>query len=81
MPKIGFNATGNRKSISLKWKNGTLQIMNIRFQDNGNTPNAHIYLGEKIRSAVIIGNSLEGGDLHVTNKSRGDVQIIGNVKE
>lgn len=65
----------------IKMENGTLQIMNSRFQDNGNTPNAHIYLGEKVKSAVIIGNSVEGGDLHVTNKSKGDVQILGNVKE
>jgi len=65
----------------IKIENGTLQIMNSRFQDNGNKPNAHIYLGEKVKSAVIIGNSVEGGDLHVTNKSKGDVQILGNVRE
>ena len=65
----------------IKMENGTLQIMNSRFQDNGNTPDAHIYLGEKVRSAVIIGNSVEGGDLHITNKSEGDVQILGNVRE
>ena len=65
----------------IKMENGTLQIMNSRFQDNGNTPDAHIYLGENVRSAVIIGNSVEGGDLHVTNKSKGDVQIMGNVTE
>ena len=65
----------------IKMENGTLQIMNSRFQDNGNTPKAHIYLGEKVKSAVIIGNSAEGGDLHVTNQSKGDVQILGNVKE
>lgn len=60
---------------------GTLQMMNCRFQDNGNTPNAHIYLGENARSAVIIGNSVEGDGLNVTNKSKGDVQILGNVRE
>lgn len=62
-------------------QNGTLQMMNCRFQDNGNTPDAHILLGEHLRSAVIIGNSVEGGGLNVINKSRGDVQILGNVKE
>ena len=65
----------------IKMENGTLQIMNSRFQDNGNTPNSHIFLGENVRSAVIIGNSVEGGDLHVINKSKGDVQILGNVRE
>jgi len=65
----------------LKMLNGTLQMMNCRFQDNGNTPLAHIYLGEQVRSAVIIGNSVEGGGLKVTNKSKGDVQILGNVTE
>lgn len=65
----------------IKMMDGTLQIMNSRFQDNGNTPDAHIYLGENVRSAVIMGNSVEGGDLHVTNKSKGDVQILGNVTE
>lgn len=62
-------------------KNGTLQMMNCRFQDNGNTPNAHIFLGENVRSAVIIGNSVEGGGLNVTNKSKGNVQMMGNVRE
>ena len=61
--------------------NGTLHMMNCRFQDNGNTPLAHVYLGEKVRSAVIIGNSVEGGGLNVTNKTKGDVQILGNVRE
>jgi hypothetical protein len=65
----------------IKMTNGTLQMMNCRFQDNGNTPNAHVYLGENTRSAVIIGNSVEGGGLNVINKSKGDVQIIGNVHE
>ncbi len=65
----------------IKMTNGTLQMMNCRFQDNGNTPDAHVYLGENVRSAVIIGNSVEGGGLNVTNKSKGDVQILGNVKE
>jgi hypothetical protein len=61
--------------------NGTLHMMNCRFQDNGNTPLAHVYLGENITSAVIIGNSVEGGGLKVTNKSKADVQILGNVRE
>ena len=65
----------------IEMHNGTLQMMNCRFQDNGNTPNAHIYLGENVRSAVIIGNSVEGGGLNVMNKSKGDVQILGNVRE
>ena len=65
----------------IEMKNGTLQMMNCRFQDNGNTPNAHIYLDEHVRSAVIMGNSVEGGNLHVENKTKGDVQIIGNVSE
>jgi len=65
----------------IKILNGTLQMMNCRFQDNGNTPLAHIYLGENVRSAAIIGNSVEGGQLKVTNKSNGEVQIIGNVGE
>ena len=82
-----FNA---KNWIECHWKpeipfiemlDGTLQIMNCRFQDNGNKPNAHIYLGENVRSAVIMGNSVEGGGLNVVNKSKGDVQIFGNVAE
>lgn len=65
----------------IKMLNGTLHLMNSRFQDNGNTPDAHIYLGENVRSAVIIGNSVEDGTLNIINKSKGDVQIIGNVSE
>ena len=65
----------------IKMSNGTLQMMNCRFVDNGNTPDAHIYLGENVRSAVIMGNSVEGGGLNVSNESRGDVQIIGNVRD
>jgi hypothetical protein len=65
----------------IEMRDGTLQMMNCRFQDNGNSPNAHIYLGKNVRSAVVIGNSVEGGGLKVRNKSKGDVQILGNVKE
>ncbi|MBN2008392.1 hypothetical protein JW960_03480 [candidate division KSB1 bacterium] len=61
--------------------NGTLHIMNCRFQDKGNTPDAHIFLGENVRSAAIVGNSVEGGGLKITNKSNGDVQILGNLTE
>ncbi len=64
----------------IKMLNGTLQMMNCRFMDNGNPPNAHIYLGKDVRSAVIIGNSVEGGKLRVTNKSKGKVKIMGNVR-
>ncbi len=65
----------------IRMENGALQMMNCRFLDNGNTPDAHIYLGENVHSAVIMGNSVEGGRLKVINKSKGDVQLIGNVKE
>ncbi len=82
-----FNA---KNWIECHWKpeipfiemlNGTLLMMSCRFQDNGNTPLAHVYLGENVRSAVIIGNSVEGGGLNVINKSKGEVQILGNVTE
>ncbi len=82
-----FNA---KNWIECHWKpeipfiemtHGTLQMMNCRFLDNGNTPNAHIYLGENVRSAVIMGNSVEGGGLNVTNNTKGDIQILGNVRE
>ncbi|MBN1541408.1 hypothetical protein JW992_04615, partial [candidate division KSB1 bacterium] len=65
----------------IEMTNGTLQLMNCRFQDNGNTPNAHILLGEQVRSAVIMGNSVEGGSLKVINRSNGEVKIFGNVSE
>ncbi len=65
----------------IKMLGGTLQMMNCRFEDNGNPPNAHIYLGKDVRSAVIIGNSVEGGKLKVANHSKGSVKISGNVQE
>lgn len=65
----------------IRMTNGTLQMMNCRFQDNGNTPDAHIVLEEDVRAAVIMGNSVEGGTLHVNNSSKGEVQIFGNVGE
>ncbi len=65
----------------IRMENGALHMMNCRFMDNGNTPDAHIYLGENVHSAVIMGNRVEGGRLKVINKSKGDVQLIGNVKE
>ncbi|HPN35860.1 MAG TPA: glycosyl hydrolase family 28-related protein [bacterium] len=81
-----FNA---KNWIECKWEpdipfiqilNGALQMMNCRFMDNGNPPDAHIYLGKNVRSSVIIGNSVEGGKLKVTNKSKGEVKILGNVQ-
>ena len=67
--------------------NGTLHLSSCRFQDLDMmvmgfpdfTPEHHVYLGENVTSAAIIGNSVDGGKLRVRNLSRGDVQIIGNV--
>ena len=42
---------------------------------------SHIYLGEDVKSAAIIGNRFEHGGPKITNNSKGDVQILGNVKE
>lgn len=36
-------------------------VMTEKMQHHGNTPNAHVYLDEHVRLAVIIGNSVEGG--------------------
>ncbi len=64
----------------IEMQNGTLQMIGCRFQDNANVPDAHVYLGEKVKAAVLMGNSVRVGKLKVVNKSKGDVQIIGNVR-
>lgn len=60
---------------------GVLQIMNCRFQDLKGTANPHIKLGENINSAVIIGNTADGGGLRIENHSEGNVQLIGNIMD
>ncbi|MCE5251323.1 glycoside hydrolase family 55 protein [bacterium] len=65
----------------IKMTDGSLLMSSCLFKDFGNTPEAHIYLGEKVRSASIIGNSVEHGKLGIKNMSRGDVQTFGNVSE
>ena len=70
-PKIPF----------IDMEDGSLHMSSCLFKDFGNTPKAHIYLGEKVRSATIIGNSVEHGKLGINSRSKGDVQIIGNPAE
>lgn len=75
------------KKPFLQVLNGTLHLSSCRFQDLDFmvmgypkfTPEFHIFLGEKVKSAAIIGNSVDGGKLRIRNLSKGDVQILGNV--
>ena len=70
-PKVPFiNCTG-----------GSLHMTSCMFKDIGNTPDAHIFLGENVRSATIIGNNVEKGKLNIISKTKGDVQAIGNATE
>ena len=57
---------------------GSLNMTACMFKDFGNIPDAHILLGEKVRSASIIGNSAEESVLRIMNRSKGDVRIVGN---
>ena len=58
---------------------GSLNLSASAFKDFGNTPQAHVRLGEGVRSAAIMGNTAEEGKFKVDNRSKGDVQIVGNV--
>lgn len=42
---------------------------------------AHIVLGEGLKSAAIVGNRFQSEGIKITNVSKGDVQILGNVKQ
>jgi hypothetical protein len=57
---------------------GSLNMSACMFKDFGNIPDAHILLGVKVRSAAIIGNSAEESALRIVNRSKGDIQIVGN---
>jgi len=88
-PRFRPDVRFNEKWPLIKMMNGTLHMTACRFKDKDYlratgrdfNPDYHIYLGENVSSAVIMGNSVQGGELRIDNKSRGDVQIIGNVKE
>lgn len=77
------------KKPFLKMLNGTLHMSLCHFQDLDMmvmgfpefTPEFHVFLGEKVKSAAIIGNSVDGGKLRIRNLSKGDVQILGNVSD
>ncbi len=60
--------------------NGSLLMNNCDF--NGiEFPSPHIYLGPNVKSASIIGNRFQHGEMKIVNESRGDVQIFGNVRQ
>jgi len=43
-------------------------------------PSPHIYLGPEVKSAAIMGNRFEHGEMKIINESKGEIQIIGNIK-
>jgi len=60
--------------------NGSLLMNNCDF--NGiEFPSPHIFLGPDVKSASIIGNRFQHGQMLIVNLSKGDVQIVGNVKQ
>ncbi len=58
---------------------GSLTMTGCMFKDFGNIPAAHVFLGEAVRSASITGNSAEESDFRITNRSKGEVYVGGNV--
>lgn len=58
-------------------RNGTLHMTSCSFQDEGNTPDAHIRIGKNAK-ATIIGSSCEETELRIDNQSK-QVKIIGNL--
>jgi len=54
---------------------GNLILQGCRFGRN----KPHVHLGEGVASAVIMGNLFSGGP-RIANESKGDVQILGNVR-
>ena len=60
--------------------NGSLILTGCLFKDYGVPFKTHILLRENADAAVINGNIVQGGKLHVENRSKADVQIFGNVQ-
>jgi len=54
---------------------GSLILQGCRFGRN----KPHVHLAEGVASAVIMGNVFQGGP-RIANESKGDVQVLGNVK-
>lgn len=44
-------------------------------------PSPHVHLGKALKSAALIGNRFQGGEVRVRNESAGDVQMVGNLKQ
>ncbi|MDD1742195.1 MAG: hypothetical protein LUQ47_02570 [Methanotrichaceae archaeon] len=59
--------------------NGSLLMTNCDFR-GFNSSQTHLYLGPDVYSASIIGNRFRQIGKKIINKSRGDIQIFGNVK-
>ncbi len=57
--------------------NGTLNMISCSFQDEGNTPNAHIRIGKNAKAAII-GNTCEETELRIDNQSKQAI-IVGNL--
>ncbi|MHB9027846.1 MAG: glycosyl hydrolase family 28-related protein [Candidatus Latescibacterota bacterium] len=82
-----FSAWDDPNFRSFKWdpkvpfidiQGGSLNLTGSAFKDFGNTPQAHIRLGEGVRTATVMGNLAEEGPLKVDNCSKGMVQLVGN---
>ena len=69
----------NEQKACVQSLNGSLLMTNCDFMKEGN-PSPHIFLGSELKSAVLIGNRFQHGEAKIINQSRGDVQILGNVK-
>lgn len=61
-------------------RGGSLILQGCDFMGPGNA-SPHIRLGKGVKSAAIVGNRFQGGEIRIVNESAGDVQMVGNLKQ
>ncbi len=63
------------------FSDGALMMSNCLIKEYGHTPKTHVLLEKNVRSAVLIGNRIQGNHLRLKNECSANVEMIGNLYE
>lgn len=64
-----------------RFTDGAFMMTGCLVKEYGNTPKTHVLLEGNTKSAVLIGNRVQGNHLRVSNDSNANVQMMGNLFE
>lgn len=71
----------DREVPFIRMYDGALMVNNCLFKEYGNTPEVHVLLAGRTKSAVLAGNRVQGNHLRVKNEANTNVEMYGNLFE